>query len=69
MMMTMVVAMVMTMTGYADDVADEEDEKKEDLVKASGLPSENWWSSTKEGGETVVNLLRILICLIKYFLN
>ena len=61
MMMTMVVAMVMTMTGYADDVADEEDEKKEDLVEASGLPSENWWSSTKEGRKTVVNLVRISI--------
>ena len=48
---------MMTMTGYADDVADEEDEKKEDLVEASGLPSQNWWSSTKEGGKTVVNLV------------
>ena len=47
----------MTMTGYADDVADEDGEKKEDLVEASGLPSEYWWGSTKEGGKTVVNLV------------
>ena len=60
---------MMTMTGYADDVADEDGEKKEDLVEASGLPSEYWWGSTKEGRKTVVNLVRILICLIKYFLN
>ena len=53
------------MTGYAD----EDDEKKEDLVETSGLPSEYWWGSTKEGRKTVVNLVRILICLIKYFLN
>ena len=43
--------------GYADDGDDEDGEKKEDLVEASGLPSENWWSSTKEGGKTVVNLV------------
>ena len=49
--------MVMTMTGYADDGDDEDGEKKEDLVEASGLPSQNWWSSTKEGGKTVVNLV------------
>ena len=60
---------MMTMTGYADDVAGEDGEKKEDLVETSGLPSENWWGSTKEGRKTVVNLVRILICLIKYFLN
>ena len=43
--------------GYANDVADEDGEKKEDLVEASGLPSEYWWSSTKEGGKTVVKMV------------
>ena len=50
---------MMTMTGYADDVAGEDGEKKEDLVETSGLPSENWWGSTKKGGKTVMNLVPI----------
>ena len=42
-----------------DDLDGEVDEKKEDLVEASGLPSENWWGSTKKGGKTVMNLVPI----------